>query len=58
MSEVGDTIKYKLIIENDYNDDYKLDENSLNVESYYMDYTFELEDNSNRVTTISYSQGT
>lgn len=58
MSEVGDTIKYKLIIANDSNDDYKLDENSLNVESYYMDYTFELEDNSNRVTTISYSQGT
>ncbi len=42
MSEVGDNIKYKLIIENDSNDDYKLDENSLNVESYYMDYTFEL----------------
>ena len=49
MSEVGDNIKYKLIIKNDSNEDYKLDENSLNIESDYINYTFETEDNSNIV---------
>jgi len=49
MSEVGDNIKYKLIIKNDANEDYKLDEKNLNKESDYVIYTFEFEDNSNIV---------
>ena len=44
MSEVGDNIKYKIVVKNASNKDYKLDEKSLNVESEYIDYKFETED--------------
>ena len=53
MSDVGDYIKYKLIIKNDSNEDYKLAEKSLNIESDYMNYSFELEDNSDIIKANS-----
>lgn len=53
MSDVGDYIKYKLIIKNDSNEDYKLAEKSLNIESDYMNYNFELEDNSDIIKANS-----
>ena len=53
ISDVGDYIKYKLIIKNDSNEDYKLAEKSLNIESDYMNYSFELEDNSDIIKANS-----
>ena len=53
MSDVGDNIKYKLIIKNDSNEDYKLDEKSLNIESGYMNYIFETEDEDNIIKANS-----
>lgn len=47
MSEVGDNIEYKLVVRNDSNEDYELGENSFNLNSDYIDYSFETEDNSN-----------
>ena len=47
MSEVGDNIKYKLIVKNESNEDYELDKNSFVINSDYIDYTLESEDDSN-----------
>ena len=49
MSEVGDTIEYKILVKNDSNEDYELDKNSFNINSDYIDYTLTSEDNSNTV---------
>ena len=56
MSEVGDKIEYEMTIKNDSNTDYKLDKNSLNIESDYMDYTFETKDKTNVVKAKSRSE--
>ena len=53
MSKVGDNIEYKIVVKNDSNEDYELDKNSLNISSDYIDYTIELEDNSNIVKANS-----
>lgn len=45
MSEVGDNIKYKIVVKNDSNEDYELGKNSLNINSDYIDYTLESENN-------------
>ena len=48
MSEVGDSIEYKILVKNDSNEDYKFDKNSFNISSDYIDYTLKSEDNSNK----------
>ena len=53
MSEVGDSIKYKVIFKNDSDEDYELDKNSLHLSSDYIDYVLESEDNSNIVKANS-----
>ena len=52
MSNVGDNIRYKIVIKNDSNEDYLLDKNSINISSKYIDYTIE-SDNSNVVKAKS-----
>ena len=47
MSEVGDSVKYKVVVKNESNEDYELDKNSFNISSDYIDYKIEFEDNSN-----------
>ena len=53
MSEVGDNIEYKIIVKNDANEDYELDNNSFNISSDYIDYTLKSDDNSNIVKANS-----
>ena len=53
MSEVGDNITYKIVIKNDSNEDYELDKNSLSLNSDYINYTYESEDDSNVVKANS-----
>ena len=53
MSDVGDNIKYKIEINNNTKEDYELDKNSFNLNSEYMDYTLEFEDNSNIIKSNS-----
>lgn len=53
MSEVGDNIEYKVVIKNESNEDYELDKNSFNINSDYINYTFEFEDNSNVIKANS-----
>ena len=47
MSNVGDSITYKIVVKNDSNEDYELDKNSFNIRSEYIDYVLESNDNSN-----------
>lgn len=49
MKEVGDNITYKIVVKNDSKEDYELDENSFNLNSNYINYTFESEDDTNIV---------
>ena len=44
MAEVGDKIEYKIVVKNDSNDNFKLDNNSLILDSNYIDYSLESED--------------
>ena len=53
MSNVGDNIKYKIVVKNDSNEDYELDKTSLNLNSDYINYSFETEDNTNIVKANS-----
>ena len=53
MSEVGDIIKYKMIVKNDSNEDYKIDKNSLNVNSSYINYSLNSDDNSDIIKANS-----
>ncbi len=53
MSEVGDNIEYRFVVKNDSNVDYELDETSLNLNSDYINYSFETEDNTNIVKANS-----
>ncbi len=46
MFQPSDSIKYKIVLNNDSNKDYTLDDN-LNVKSDYFDYTIEIPDGSN-----------
>ena len=52
VSNVGDNIRYKIVVKNDSNEDYVVDKNSINISSKYMDYTIE-SDNSNVVKARS-----
>lgn len=53
MSEVGDNVKYKITVKNDSNEDYKLDNNSFNLNSDYIDYVLESEDDTNIIKANS-----
>lgn len=53
MSEVGDSIEYKFVVKNDSNEDYELDKTSLNLNSDYINYSFETDDRSNVVKANS-----
>ena len=53
MSEIGDKIEYNFSIKNDSNEDYELDKTSLNLNSDYINYSFETDDNSNIVKANS-----
>lgn len=53
MSKVGDNIEYKFVFKNDSNEDYELDKTSLNLNSDYINYSFETEDNTNIVKANS-----
>ena len=53
MSEVGDNIEYKFMVKNDSNEDYELDKTSLNLNSDYINYSFETDDSSNVVKANS-----
>ena len=53
MSKVGDNIEYKFAVKNDSNEDYELDKTSLNLNSDYINYSFETEDNTNIVKANS-----
>jgi hypothetical protein len=47
MHTKGDNIKYKIVVKNDSDDDFELDNNSLNIDSKYIDYKVTSDDNSN-----------
>ena len=53
MSEVGDNITYKIIVKNDSDEDYELDNSNLNINSEYIDYSLEFEDNTNIIKANS-----
>ncbi len=53
MSDVGDNIKYEVVIKNDSNQDYKLDNNSFRISSDYVDYKISYNDGSNVVSAKS-----
>ena len=46
MTEVGDNVKYKIVVKNDSDDDYELDKSSFNISSDYIKYNLESEDDS------------
>jgi len=53
MLDVGDNIEYKFVVKNDSNEDYELDKTSLNLNSDYISYSFETEDDTNIVKANS-----
>ena len=53
MSNVGDNIEYKIVVKNDSNEDYEIDKTSLKLNSDYINYSFETDDNSNIVKANS-----
>lgn len=53
MSEVGDSIVYKMIIKNESSKNYELDKTSFNLKSDYLDYSLASDDDSNVVKANS-----
>ena len=49
VNNVGDSIKYKLVLKNTAEDDYEIDKSSLNLSTDYLGYELVTEDNSNIV---------
>ncbi len=49
MKEVEDSIKYKIVLDNESEEDFFVDRSSINIDSDYIDYTVETEDESNVV---------
>ncbi len=43
MTEIGDKIKYKIIVKNESNDDFELDKTGIDLKSDYIKYSFETE---------------
>ena len=46
MSQVGDNARYKIVIQNDSDDDYEFDKTSINIAADYINYRLESEDDS------------
>ena len=53
MYEVGDSISYDLVINNDSDEDYMIDEDTFKSDSEYIEYVLTTEDNSNVVKAKS-----
>ena len=53
MSKVEDSIRYKIIIRNDSNEDYNLDRNDFKTKSKYIEYELEIENNSYKIKADS-----
>ena len=53
MSEVGDNIRYNILIKNDSIDDYRIDKKSFSINSDFIEYSIESDDNSNIVKAKS-----
>lgn len=53
MSDVGDSIKYRILVKNDSNDDYELNKKSFNISSDYIDYSIDTDNKSNIVKAKS-----
>ena len=53
MSNVGDNAEYKLVIKNESDEDYEIDNGNLDLDSDYFKYTINTEDNSNIVEAKS-----
>ena len=53
MFEIGDNIEYKIIVNNNSNEDYDLNKDSFNISSDYIDYTIESNDDSNIIKANS-----
>lgn len=53
MFEVGDNIEYSFLIKNDSNENYKIDKTNFNINSNYINYSLETNDNSNIVKANS-----
>ena len=53
MYEVGDSITYDLVIKNDSEEDYMIDEDTFKTDSDYIEYTLKTNDNSNVVKANS-----
>ena len=49
MYNVGDNIEYKILVKNDSNEDYELENNMSSMSSDYINYTLNSEDNTNIV---------
>ena len=49
MYDIKDYINYELIVKNESNEDFFFDENSLNINSNYFDYSISYKDNSNKI---------
>ena len=52
MSEVGDSIEYKMLLKNDSKEDYELEKTLLSSNSDYLEYIFMTKDNSNIVKAL------
>ena len=53
MYEVGDSIDYDIIIKNDGEEDYMIDEDTFKTDSEYIEYSLKIDDNSNVVKAKS-----
>ena len=49
MYDVGDYIEYELKVKNESDENFYFDENSLNINSNYFDYSLSYKDNSNKI---------
>ena len=45
MMKINDSIEYKMIVKNNSNEDFELDENRFNANSDYIEYTIKTDDN-------------
>ena len=53
LLEVGDNIEYKIVIKNESDNIFEINDDSLNIESKYISYTFRTDDNKNTVDANS-----
>ena len=53
MSDVGDNVKYKIIVSNDTDEDFEISNKNININSDYIDHDVTFEDNSNIIKSKS-----